>query len=330
MQHGQSPNNDTRHFATAQLNNAVLHILNKSLAPSTAACYKNAMQRYKCFHDMYYDNSPLFPISHSQLAQFIAFCHHRQLKASTITSYISALGYMHKMSNLKSPSDSIIIKKMMHGIRRQVSPDKRQPFTLADLTKLLNALKIVVKDKYTRILVKSMFLTAFFGLLRAGELARSPTGINNVLCRQDISFQYHESHVSAITMTLRHFKHSLGQKSVIPLSRQNFSGLCPVKALLRYLRLAPTSKGPLFRDIYGCGITTSFFRQTLRNCVTYCNLDPSIYTAHSFRIGGATFAHQCHMSTAQIKQLGRWKSSAYLKYIRTLPIPVTSCQLNKT
>lgn len=51
-------------------------------------------------------------------------------------------------------------------------------------------------------------------------------------------------------------------------------------------------------------------------------MNPNLFTAHSFRIGGATHAHNSNMSTAQIQKLGRWKSSAYLKYIRPPALPL--------
>ena len=49
----------------------------------------------------------------------------------------------------------------------------------------------------------------------------------------------------------------------------------------------------------------------------YNNLDSSLYEAHSFRIGAASWAAAKGFSDSQIRLLGRWKSNAFLKYIRT-------------
>ena len=38
---------------------------------------------------------------------------------------------------------------------------------------------------------------------------------------------------------------------------------------------------------------------------------------HSFRIGAATWAAAKGFTDTQIRQLGRWKSNAFLNYIRT-------------
>ncbi|KAK2160937.1 hypothetical protein NP493_1618g00010 [Ridgeia piscesae] len=48
-------------------------------------------------------------------------------------------------------------------------------------------------------------------------------------------------------------------------------------------------------------------------------LDPDKYKGHSFRIGAATAAADSGLSETQIQTMGRWKSSAFKRYVR---IPV--------
>ena len=43
--------------------------------------------------------------------------------------------------------------------------------------------------------------------------------------------------------------------------------------------------------------------------------DPSLYTLHSLRRGGATFAYQSNIESEMIKLLGDWASDAYKRYI---------------
>ena len=45
------------------------------------------------------------------------------------------------------------------------------------------------------------------------------------------------------------------------------------------------------------------------------HLDPSHFSPHSFRRGGATFAFDCHIPSEIIKLQGDWQSDAYLVYL---------------
>ncbi|XP_052257114.1 integrase/recombinase xerD homolog isoform X1 [Dreissena polymorpha] len=319
---GQGSNCNSGSSSTAQLNLQIYNLLNSSLAPSTRASYQNALQHYNNFHSTHYPQQPLWPTTTEQLAQFIAVCNARQLKASTITSYISAITYVHKLKGFSNPAESFVIKKLLHSIRRHKNFDRRHPFTPDHLQLLLSNLRVLVSDKYTQVLMRTMFLFAFYGLFRLGELATSSMGFMNVIQRQNLSFTFNGSIVSGVSVLVNAYKHSQGRCATIPLSRQACKQLCPIRAVLRYLRIAPQYPGPLFRFTNGEAISTTFFRTLLHRCVIASNLDPKLFTAHSFRIGGATHAHSNHMSPSQIQQLGRWKSQAYLKYIRPQSLPI--------
>lgn len=249
-------------------------------------------------------------------------CHHRNLQPSTITSYLSATSYVHKIRGLRNPTQSFVISKLLHSLRRKKQIDKRLPFTVKHLEILTSALRLYHSDEYTFRLLKAMFLTAFFGLFRAGEIARSSKSPLNVIRRQDVEFEQENSKITSVTLILRNYKHSNGRIARIPLRRQCRSNICPVKALLRYLHLTTPSYGQLFSFKDGSPVTTSYLRGALKNCVVSCNLNPEQFTSHSLRIGGATHAFQSDMTSAQIKKLGRWQSDAHLKYIRTPTLPL--------
>ena len=45
-------------------------------------------------------------------------------------------------------------------------------------------------------------------------------------------------------------------------------------------------------------------------------VDPTAYSGHSFRIGGATSASLADVADQEIQMLGRWKSDCYKTYVR--------------
>lgn len=51
--------------------------------------------------------------------------------------------------------------------------------------------------------------------------------------------------------------------------------------------------------------------------LTQAGVDPSPFSGHSFRVGAATTAARVGIQDATIKMLGRWRSTAYQRYIRT-------------
>ena len=80
--------------------------------------------------------------------------------------------------------------------------------------------------------------------------------------------------------------------------------MCPVDILCRYLAVRPKGEGSLFVFKENQPVTSSFFYDVYVKCLRKLNLDPHVYKGHSFRIGAAN----C------------WKSSAFTKYIRTVPM----------
>ena len=54
----------------------------------------------------------------------------------------------------------------------------------------------------------------------------------------------------------------------------------------------------------------------VRKTLALAGVDERNYAGHSFRIGAATTAAAAGVDDSMIQTLGRWKSSAYLVYIR--------------
>jgi len=94
---------------------------------------------------------------------------------------------------------------------------------------------------------------------------------------------------------------------------------CPVAAVLSYLSLRPSSPGPLFLFQDGTPLTRATLVTHLHTALAQAGIDTSCYSGHSFRIGAATAAAQAGYSDSFIQTLGRWKSAAFVSYIRSSP-----------
>ena len=137
----------------------------------------------------YYPYTRIFPISHSHVGQFIAFSIQQGLKGSTIQTQVAGLSYINKMMGFGNLTDHFVIKKLLlSATKTTFSQDKRLPITIPILRQLLDILKVTVSQPFSQTLYKAMFTTAFFALLRVGEMTYTSSGSNNILQLQDITY----------------------------------------------------------------------------------------------------------------------------------------------
>ena len=109
----------------------------------------------------------------------------------------------------------------------------------------------------------------------------------------------------------------------IPLHRNPDSPLCPVTALQAIWELpALSSDQPLFSFLADGGIQIldyKTFTDLFRTTIAAAGIDSSLYSGHSLRRGGATYAFKCGVPAAYIKLQGDWLSDAWERYIH-LPL----------
>ena len=93
--------------------------------------------------------------------------------------------------------------------------------------------------------------------------------------------------------------------------------VCPARAIVAYLAIRGSKPGPLFILPDGRWLTRTIFSSAIDNILSKLHMDKGSYNTHSFRIGAATSAIEAGISDVQVKMLGRWKSDAYQRYVRT-------------
>jgi len=89
-----------------------------------------------------------------------------------------------------------------------------------------------------------------------------------------------------------------------------------LRAWVRARRAAHGERGPLFCHHDGRGITVAELRDMVKRLMQAIGLDPSVFGAHSLRIGGATAALAAGVPPSLIRLMGRWSSDVYLIYCR--------------
>ena len=71
------------------------------------------------------------------------------------------------------------------------------------------------------------------------------------------------------------------------------------------------------RIVYSTPMNGDFLRHIIKSAVKDIGLDPTRYSGHSLRAGGATDLFAARIPYWVIKKMGRWKSDAALRYYRS-------------
>jgi len=160
-----------------------------------------------------------------------------------------------------------------------------------------------------------MFLVAFYGFFRVGELTAKGAILKPLVQIQDLHFQLKDNCVTAATIVITDFKHKSGRCPFsVVLDCATGTEFCPVN-YLHYCSMQGTTLGALFCFSDGSPVQTSHFTQQLQQALNFCGLDSSKYKSHAFQIGTTLLVADQGFSDPQIRHLGHWKSDAFKLYI---------------
>ena len=131
---------------------------------------------------------------------------HKGYSSKTMSSFLSAINYTHKILDYADPTQAFIVSKFIVGAyRMKPSFDSRFPIIVTILNQTVRSVNQTTDNMYDQCLYKAMFLFAFNTFARIGELA-SPG--NHVIQLKDIEFKG-EKQNQAVTVTFTNFKHNL-------------------------------------------------------------------------------------------------------------------------
>ena len=309
---GQQSDTHSAVLATQQLEIELSKILSNSLAKSTQRTYSYAMGLLSQFVGL---TGIAFPLVPAEMALFVTFLRKNGYKYGTIKTYSSAISFFHKIAGFKDPGTSYLVVKTLEGLRKvDGSVDLRLPITVVLLESLVSkALPEVCAEGYNYLLYRAMYIVAFFGLLRVGELTFASNDQQHTLQLENVLY---DAESKGYLITINSFKFSKGKPATVRLQCHENKVICPVCCLKAYLLARGMKMGPLFCKANGLPLNRQNFSDCLNKMLHVLGLNEAHYKSHSFRIGGATYAAQLGLSDAEIRQLGRWKSNAFRKYIR--------------
>ena len=307
------------------MDQAVREYYTAALTPATHKTYKAAERKYLTFC-INFNLSPL-PTSECLLSYFAVCLGQEGLASSTIRTYLSGVRQIQIAAGFPDPHIDHMprLRQVLKGIRVQAvrigrHPRPRLPITPSILCKL-RRVWLEGSPTFNNAMLWTASTITFFGFCRSGEVTvqcESKFDPQTHLCFSDIAVDNALS-PNTISIKLKHSKTDQFRKGVNLVIGRTNDDLCPVTALLSYLVHRGDAPGPLFQWDNHTPLSKSKFVDHVRHALLAANVPAHLYTGHSFRIGAATTAASAGTEDSTIQTLGRWKSSAYLLYIRLGP-----------
>lgn len=259
----------------------------------------------------------------------------QRLAASTILTYCAGILFFLKCANVDTSFFQSVATTMA---RSALSLLCRQRVAKREISKLPFTLDMILHFRHRSGLLtfrqRGIYVAmrlAFLLLLRVSEYTK--TKADHYLRSDDVVFVtpsgYIYSHqlsvqtsaeVSGILITVRSAKndpekegHRFFFQKVDPAEHDN----CICTLLLTWAQEAQLRPGCQFfsyRDQWR--LTAPEVSQTLQTVAIEFGLDPNRFTPHSLRYGGASALAAAKVPTYLIQQLGRWKSLAFLQYVK--------------
>ena len=249
------------------------------------------------------------------------------MSITSLRVYLSGIRFTQIAAGLPDPglSASPRLHYVLRGVYRSQgpqAPNRRLPITPEVLQTLhtywSNHRAMAYHD---RAMLWAACCTGFFGFLRSGEFTCSSRAAFNddMLSPGDITVDSRQSPTMVAVRLRRSKADPFGLGVTIHLGRTG-QVICPVSAILAYLVLRGQERGPLFLFLDGSSLSRHKLIVAVHEALIATGTDPAALaqlTGHSFRIGAATTAARVGMEDSLIQTLGRWRSSAYQRYIRT-------------
>ena len=275
-----------------------------------------------------------FPLPPADVLTFLAWLINRGIKASTVQVYLSGLRMAHLTRGCFGVSIyEDIISHMVKGLKqRDLVKDKiagkvgRLPVTMDVLTKLRVAIRKSDWDMAKKRLVWAVCCLAFNGSFRVHELLSRETrkfDPTSTLLKKDVtvsSCQEGQARTEVLQVYLKSPKEARLSDGVMVDLFATSSFFCPVEAFRKYVAALPFTledSSPLFRSSSGVGYTGAGFNSDLKFLLRgQVDYSKGKISSHSFRAGLATEMAKLGFQDQEIMNIGRWRSSAYLSYVK--------------
>jgi hypothetical protein len=304
-----------------------------AIGDSTRKTYSSGVRSYSEFLS---DNrlTPAFPATVEDLCLWVSDLASRTppLTIGTIRVYLAAvftrhaeLGYHHPLRDAPPILDRILL-----GIKRLAEQPHKKP-KLPITTRLLREMSShVALSSPGDCLLWAMMWLALSGLLRISEFTvKGVDDADRLLRISQLWFITRDN--ARVASSAPHLPYASLQYAVLHLDASKtdpfrvgtdiiIASPSALQALIAYLALrSHDTRGahaPLFSVNGTVPITRGWFMTRVYILLRRIGLNPTLYSSHSFRKGGAVSLQERGVPDSVLRKVGRWKSDAFHSYVR--------------
>jgi len=287
-----------------------------AFAEGTWSNLRTILRTYLLFCFFYWI-SP-FPATVDTLETFAEFLARSFKAPASIANYLGGLKTLHVLFGYTVDAFlSTDIALLKRGLQRRLCHTPRQvaPFTPDILLRIYEHLDLMDPFHAT---MWTLILLSFFTFQRKSNFLPKGKFDPSKQCTIHDFTLYRDSLLVRIrwSKTLQCAERVLS----IPVLAIPNSPLCPVAAFRNMLRLNANYSGlAVFTVRYSSRVvplSQSVFDNAFKRVLVQAGLNPQLYSLHSGRRGGATFAFRSGVPVELIKIQGDWRSQAYLLYLK--------------
>ena len=229
---------------------------------------------------------------------------------------LSGVKFLHAATGHDFPVHDFLLETTLQGLKRKLAGTPKQVLPI-DPVVLRRMYKFVDVQKNSDLSTWCGFLLAFFCLFRKANLCpkESEDDPSVVLTRSDIEIDEVGQQV-LVYVNFSKTNQFMQRSHVIPIPKNSDPALdlyTHLKLLFSKVKAGPESPALSFSSTQY--INHRSFTERLKKLILKAGLDPSLYSGHSFRRGGASYLYSIGGTTLMVQVLGDWSSQIFTRYL---------------
>ena len=233
-----------------------------------------------------------------------------------IKNVLSSIKYLHAAYNLLYPVNDFGLDATLQGLKRRLAKTPFQVLPISPtILRLIHDSMDLTKKK--DLAIWCSYLVAFYCLFRKKNVCpeSSEPSQEKTLRRKHIEVDQ-SNNIVYIYCNFSKTNQFGSSDLIIPVPGNEDPKLNLVKHLSNlFADVDADPDQPAFTYSPDRFVHYKLFTERLKSALLSCGLEPSLYSGHSFRRGGASFLYQVGGSILQIMSSGSWSSTCFTRYL---------------